>query len=479
MKKGLLSILLTLMVFTIVFGDDAKTDYDKNLKRFYEAVSFIKKYYVNDSKFETMMNSAIKGMMAGLDVHSTYMTKKQMEDLQRDTNGKYGGVGMVVSIKDNILTCISPMEDSPSFKLGIKAGDKIVRINGMDTAKMTLDEAVSKLRGKPHTSVTITMFRDSDKSLKDYTIIREIIKLKSVKYQDYENIGYIRISDFKATTATDLKKAMAVLNKKKVKGFILDLRGNPGGLLSSAVNVSNLFLSKGTKIVSVKGRNSQIFEEYKAQRKQYTDKPVVVLINEGSASASEIVSGALKDNHRALLIGERSFGKGSVQRLFPLSDGSAIKLTIAKYYTPSDICIHGLGIEPDIVSHERMFTNEESKMINKIRNGKFISDYIDETQKQLDGLKRASSTFEKTAEGFNKHNLNTYVNNPTNVETLKNKLSANEIIASRPILYLLINEELFNRTMKDPDKNIINPAFDTQLQTARSALKTAIWEKEK
>ena len=467
------------MVFTITFAADTKSDFDKNLKRFYEAVSIIKKYYVNDSKFETMMNDAIKGMLDGLDVHSTYMTKKQMEDLQRDTNGKYGGVGMVVSIKNNVLTCISPIEDSPSYKLGIKAGDKIVRINGMETSKMTLETAVSKLRGKPGTSVKITIYRDSDKTLKDYTIVRQNIKLKSVKYQLYDHIGYIRITDFKATTATDLKKALSELNKKNAHGFIIDLRGNPGGLLSAAVNVSNLFLPRGTRIVSVKGKNSQVFDLYKAKKKQYTDKPVVILINEGSASAAEIVSGALKDNHRALLVGERSFGKGSVQRLFPLSDGSAIKLTIAKYYTPSDICIHGIGIEPDIVSHERMFTSDESKAINKVKNGKYIEDYIDEMQKQLDGLKRSASTFEKTAEGFNKLNINTYVNNPTNIETLRNKLIANNITISRPLLYLLVNEEIFRIKLGTANKNIIDPVFDTQLQTAISALKSAIWEKEK
>ncbi len=479
MKKVLLSIVLTIMVFTITFAADTKSDFDKNLKRFYEAVSIIKKYYVNDSKFETMMNDAIKGMLDGLDVHSTYMTKKQMEDLQRDTNGKYGGVGMVVSIKNNVLTCISPIEDSPSYKLGIKAGDKIVRINGMETSKMTLETAVSKLRGKPGTSVKITIYRDSDKTLKDYTIVRQNIKLKSVKYQLYDHIGYIRITDFKATTAADLKKALSELNKKNAHGFIIDLRGNPGGLLSAAVNVSNLFLPRGTRIVSVKGKNSQVFDLYKAKKKQYTDKPVVILINEGSASAAEIVSGALKDNHRALLVGERSFGKGSVQRLFPLSDGSAIKLTIAKYYTPSDICIHGIGIEPDIVSHERMFTSDESKAINKVKNGKYIEDYIDEMQKQLDGLKRSASTFEKTAEGFNKLNINTYVNNPTNIETLRNKLIANNITISRPLLYLLVNEEIFRIKLGTANKNIIDPVFDTQLQTAISALKSAIWEKEK
>jgi carboxyl-terminal processing protease len=290
-------------------------------------------------------------MLGSLDPHSAYMTPEDFKNLEEETSGSFTGVGIEISIRDGMLTAVAPIEGTPADRQGIKSGDQIIRINGELTKTMTLMEAVKKLRGVKGTSVTITIHREGWKDTKDFTLVREAIPLVSVKAMELEpGILYIRVSNFQATTTKDVKSALKSFRKKyPLQGLVLDLRNNPGGLLDQAVKVTDLFLDKGI-IVSTKGRNNQeqmVFEAHPDGGK--SDFPMVVLVNGGSASGSEIVAGALHDHKRAIILGTTTFGKGSVQTVLPLPDGAGIRLTTAKYYTPSGISIQATGIKPDMV----------------------------------------------------------------------------------------------------------------------------------
>ncbi len=324
----------------------------KGLKLFNEVLNMVEKNYVEDIDPQVVINGAINGMMKSLDPHSTFMTADQYNDLQADTKGEFGGLGIVITIQDDIITIVAPIEDKPAFVAGVKAGDKIIKIDGESTKDFTIMDAVHKLRGEKGTKVTITVRREGEEEPKTFEIIRDIIEIKSVKNKIYDgDIGYIRISNFQETTSSELDVALKSISSgaSPLKGIVLDLRNNPGGLLTESVDVSDAFLKSGT-IVSSKGRSKS--SERISEARDDGDEPgcpVVVLINSGTASAAEIVSGALRDNKRAILIGTRTFGKGSVQTIVPLKDGSALKLTIARYYTPNGESIQAKGITPDIV----------------------------------------------------------------------------------------------------------------------------------
>ncbi len=333
----------------------------KNIELFTKVLSIVKKDYVDKKTYKDLIYGAINGMLSSLDPHSSFLDPDNFKEMQVETTGEFGGLGIEITIKNGILTVVSPIEDTPAFKAGVKAGDKIIKINGESTKNMTLMEAVKKLRGKKGTKVTISIFREGLKKLKDITIVRDIIKIQSVKSKMYENnIGYIRITQFQERTASSIIKALNKFKKEfgTIKGIILDLRNNPGGLLSQAVKVSDIFLKKG-KIVYTKGRvpNSQM-EFYAHNDGTEGNYPMVVLVNGGSASASEIVSGALQDHKRAIILGTQTFGKGSVQTIIPLNDGSAIRLTTAKYYTPSGTSIQAKGITPDLIVKQRIITED-------------------------------------------------------------------------------------------------------------------------
>jgi carboxyl-terminal processing protease len=322
-------------------------DYE-GLKTFTEVMSMVKKHYVEEVKPKDLVYGAIKGMLSSLDPHSNFMTPELYKEMQVDTKGEFGGLGIQIGIKDKILTVIAPIEDTPAYKAGIKAGDKIIKIHDEFTKDMTLHDAVSKMRGKPKTSVTISILREGWKDTKDFTIVRDIIKIKSVKSKIIEdNLGYIKINQFQEQTASDLSAALRELEQENINGLILDLRNNPGGLLNSAINVSNKFLPKGELIVYTKNREGER-SEFFTKGNDYFTKPMIVLVNQGSASASEIVAGAVKDLNRAVILGTQTFGKGSVQTVIPLSDGSGLRLTTAKYYTPKGKSIQNTGITPDI-----------------------------------------------------------------------------------------------------------------------------------
>ncbi len=355
--------VILLLVFSIVFtvallsrwnlseSVNAKENgHYARIKTFVEAITLIKKNYVEEVNDKDMIYGAIKGMLNSLDPHSSFMPPEVFKEMQVDTKGEFGGLGIQIAIKDNLLTIIAPIEDTPAYRAGVKAGDKIIKINGNSTKDMSLYDAVSKLRGPKGTSVTITIIRAELKEPKDITIVRDIIKIKSVKSKLIDdNIGYVKLTQFQQRTALDLEKALRDLDKKGVNSLILDLRNNPGGLLNASVDVASQFLPPQKLVVYIKGKDKKRNEFHTTNNKAHYDYPMIVLVNEGSASASEIVAGALQDRERAVILGTKTFGKGSVQTVLPLTDGSGIRLTTAIYYTPKGRSIQTTGIKPDII----------------------------------------------------------------------------------------------------------------------------------
>jgi carboxyl-terminal processing protease len=351
-----LTLLLALAVtsaiiglrFTGNAGADSADEY-KELQVFTEVLSAIKHNYVEEVETKDLVYDAMRGMLRSLDPHSSFMTPEDFKEMKVDTKGEFGGLGIQISIRNGVLTVIAPIEDTPAWRAGIEAGDKILKIEEESTKDMTLHEAVSKMRGKRGTKITISIFRDSFKKLRQFSIIRDLIKIKSVKSRMMkDNIGYVKLSQFQKRSADDMYKTLKDLKKEGAEGIVLDLRNNPGGLLDSAVEISSFFLPKGKMVVYTMDRYGSR-DEYRSRSKTFSDKiPMTVLVNQGSASASEIVSGALKDWKRAMIIGVTTFGKGSVQKLIPLSDGAGLRITTSKYYTPNNISIQNTGIKPDI-----------------------------------------------------------------------------------------------------------------------------------
>jgi carboxyl-terminal processing protease len=348
------------------YVDAEESIHYERIKTFAESLSLVKKNYVEEVDEKDLVYGAIKGMLSSLDPHSSFMPPEAFKEMQVDTKGEFGGLGIQIGIKKRILTIIAPIEDTPAFRAGVKAGDKIIKIDGESTKDITLFEAVSKLRGPKGTSVTITIVRDGLEKPKDITIVRDIIKIKSVKSRIIDkSIGYVKLTQFQEKTASELRKALNKFDKQNIGSLILDLRNNPGGLLKAAVDVTSQFLPPGKLVVYIKGRDGDKTEFHTVNRNRYYDYPMVVLVNEGSASASEIVSGALQDWKKALIVGTPTFGKGSVQTVMPLSDGSALRLTTARYYTPKDRSIQNTGITPDIIIKLR--TQNGSKVHPVIR----------------------------------------------------------------------------------------------------------------
>ncbi len=349
---ALLIVTFTVLRFNNGFSKEESNDeMYKYLKMFSQVLNLIENNYVTNVSPKKLIYGAINGMLSSLDPYSCLMTPDEYKELEIETKGSFTGIGIEITIKDGILTVVAPIEGTPAWKAGIKPGDRILKINGKSTKGMSLLDAVKLLRGPKGTKVTITILRN-DRTIKTITLVRDVIPIRSVKYKFLEpGYAYVRITSFQENTPKELERALKKLEKKeKIKGLILDLRYNPGGLLSSAIDVADEFLNKGI-IVTIKGKNKNSKMEFKAKPNPPGEEhhyPIVILINHGTASASEIVTGALKDNHRALVVGERSFGKGRVQTVIPLDDGYAVKLTTAFYYTPNGICIDKVGIEPDI-----------------------------------------------------------------------------------------------------------------------------------
>ncbi len=364
-KSGLLVICTAVIVVsaTVVYGDLKKNSDEtyEGLKLFSDVISEIEKNYVEPVNSKDLIQNAIEGMVQSLDPHSSFLPPEAYEDLQTETKGEFGGIGIVITQRDGNLTVISPIEGTPAYKAGVLAQDIIIKVDGEVTKGMMLWEAVKKMRGEPGTTVEITIFRKGAKGPLEFKLLRDVIPLDSVRSLTVKpGYGYIWITNFRENTSTEVADALKKLEKENapLKGLILDLRDNPGGLLDQAVKVSDIFLESGT-IVSIKGRDASQAEVYSAHADSGAGKyPIVLLINGGSASASEIVAGALQDNHRALLLGTTSFGKGSVQTVKPLRDGCALKYTIALYYTPSGRSIQAEGIIPDLAVKRRLLDED-------------------------------------------------------------------------------------------------------------------------
>ncbi len=356
MNKLLIATSIAFVLSQNIFAKEAPVENEQtrfeSLSKLTKVIGTVEKYYVDDIKLQQIVDKALKGLMQELDAHSSYLDKKASKEMSIATSGEFGGLGITVGMRDGALTVISPIDDTPAFKAGVKSGDIILKINDTSTIGITLDEAVNMMRGEPKSDIKLTIVRKGDNKPLEIAMKRDIIKVQSVfaKKIEGENLLYLRISSFDTKVTNDLEKA--IKENKDVKGIVLDLRNNPGGLLNQAIGVVDLFVKNGV-IVSQKGRDASDEEKFEASKfGTKTDLPLVVLVNEGSASASEIVSGSLQDHKRAILIGEKTFGKGSVQAVLPIDNEKTenIKLTIAKYYLPSGRTIQAEGVTPDIIA---------------------------------------------------------------------------------------------------------------------------------
>ncbi len=364
--KHSIALLIFLGSFSVQSASKNKETYEY-LDLFGQIFDRVRSEYVEEVTDQELIEKAIDGMLTGLDPHSGYMNAEVWQEMQMDTKGKFGGLGIEITMEEGFVKVISPIEDSPAFEAGILAGDFIIQIDDTPVFGLTLNEAVDLMRGEKGQPIIITVSRDGIEPF-EVKIIRDIIKIQSVKNEVYNNVGYLRITSFTEQTEDGLLKSIKKIQKenKDIKGYILDIRSNPGGLLSQAVKVTDIFLSRG-EIVSTRGRERKDIRRYRAKNKDYTDgKPIVVLINGGSASASEIVAGALQDHRRAIIVGTQSFGKGSVQTIIPFQrsnaeNASGIRLTTARYYTPSGESIQGKGISPDIIVEQGEFESYDFK----------------------------------------------------------------------------------------------------------------------
>ena len=362
--KHSLAIIIVISSLSVQSASKNKETYEY-LDLFGQIFDRVKSEYVEEVTDQELIEKAIDGMLTGLDPHSGYMNEEVWEEMQMDTQGKFGGLGIEITMEEGFVKVISPIEDSPAFEAGILAGDFIIQIDDTPVFGLTLNEAVELMRGEKGEPITITISREGAEPF-EVNIIRDIIKIQSVKHEVYDNVGYLRITSFTEQTEDGLIKSINKIQNenKKIKGFVLDLRSNPGGLLTQAVKVTDIFLKRG-EIVSTRGRDTKDIRRYRAKNKDLTNgKPIVVLINGGSASASEIVAGALQDHRRAIIVGTQSFGKGSVQTIIPFQRSkegnvSGIRLTTARYYTPSGESIQGKGINPDIIVEQGEFESYE------------------------------------------------------------------------------------------------------------------------
>ncbi|MFA5516523.1 MAG: S41 family peptidase [Desulfuromonadales bacterium] len=360
-KRSTIFILLMVLVllgwiatarFTPPANAEAKTQYE-NLQLFTDVLSIVRKSYVEEVDMNKLIYGAINGMLASLDPHSSFLPPDMYKEMRIDTSGEFGGLGIEITVKDGILTIVSPIEDTPAYEAGMKEGDQILKIEDKFTKDMGIMDAVKLMRGPKGSRIRLTIMRDSFEKPREFSLEREIIKVKSIKARTLvDGFAYVRVAQFQERTAEDLHAALARLHKEnggELRGLVLDLRNDPGGLLDQAVRVADTFLEKGL-IVYTKGREDGSQMEFSAHPDgTEPDYPIVALINGGSASAAEIVAGALQDHRRAVIMGTQSFGKGSVQTIMPLSDSSGLRLTTARYYTPNGTSIQAQGITPDIV----------------------------------------------------------------------------------------------------------------------------------
>ena len=393
-SKHLKVVLLVLLVFvlgvTIGIGRSHKVSALSNnvyedLKGFTDVLGIIQREYVEETKSKSLLYGAIKGMLETLDPHSAFLPPESFKEMQEETRGRFEGIGIEITTKDNVLTVVSPIEGTPAFKAGLRAGDQIVRIDGESTKNMTLLDAVKRLRGPKGSKVTVTILREGFTKPEDFTLTRDVIPVRSVRYELLDkHYGYIRLSQFQEKTDSDFDKAIRTLEEesnKDLRGLILDLRNDPGGLLDQAVKIADRFLDSGV-IVSVEGRKEDQKMKFSAQAQDTLPPyPLIVLVNEGSASASEIVAGAIQDQGRGVILGTQTFGKASVQTIFPLRDGAGLRLTTARYYTPKGRSIQATGITPDIVVKPTRPEEDKEGAVPKLPTEKDLQRHLMDTGK--------------------------------------------------------------------------------------------------
>jgi len=408
MRKYLLLGIIVLVLtssLTIISSAGANEEGDyQSLELFTDVLSIIRHSYVEEVDMSKLIQGAIRGMLTTLDPHSSYMDAEMYQEMKDDTHGEFGGLGIEITIKDGLLIIVAPIEDTPAFKAGLKSGDQIVKIDDHPTKDMEIMVAVKMLRGPKGEPITLTIWREGFENPKPFTIVRDIIQLQSVKSRLLdEGLGYVRLSQFQVRTGIDLKTHLDKLrseNGADLKGLILDLRNNPGGLLDQAVAVSDLFLAEGL-IVYTEGREAGSKLQFNAQREgTEPNYPLVVLINGGSASAAEIVAGALHDHERGIILGEQSFGKGSVQTIIPLGDNSGLRLTTARYFTPAGISIQARGITPDINVPQLDLQQKHSDSRLREQDLKRHFQPLDNTQPPAENEKKASRLSEEDEQDY-------------------------------------------------------------------------------
>jgi len=367
MKRRITVGILGFVALVLILGSDVRVSQGRRneeemyrqIEMFVDALETVKKEYVSDVESRKLIYGALRGMLVSLDPYSAFLEPELKKELQIETEGQFEGVGMEITLKDGIITVVSPIEDTPAWKAGVKPADRILEIDGQPTKGLSTMDAARRLRGKRGTTVVISVVREGAAKLIKLTLTRDTIRVKSVKAREIGNIGYLRLTEFQERSAEEISQTLLGFRKKEMKGLILDLRNNPGGLLQSAVEISEFFVPQNRLIVYTQGRDPKDRDDFRSRKQPIWDRPVVVLVNDGSASASEILLAALKDNlPNVRSVGIKTFGKGSVQNLIPLKDGSALKLTIAHYYTPKGICIEGKGIVPDV--EVKMPENDEA-----------------------------------------------------------------------------------------------------------------------
>ncbi len=402
-KRKVAILIATVSLLAVIVGVGAQrrcaaegaNDYE-SIELFTDVLSIVKKSYVEEVDTKKLIYGAINGMLASLDPHSSFMPPEMYKEMKIETKGSFGGLGIEISIKDGILTVISPIEDTPAYKAGIKAGDQILKIDDRFTKDMSIMDAVKRMRGPKGTKVVLTIMREGFEKPKEFPLLRDIIQVKSVKYKKLdEGFGYVRIAQFQEKTDEDLIKALRDLretNHGNLRGLVLDLRNDPGGLLDQAVRVADHFLDEGALIVYTEGREKDSKMRFAARKGNDKEPhyPMVVLINSGSASASEIVAGALQDHKRGVIMGTQSFGKGSVQTIIPLSDNSGLRLTTARYFTPSGRSIQAKGISPDILVEQIELPASEKKDGMHIRE-KDLENHFESGEEPSKGEKKGES----------------------------------------------------------------------------------------
>ena len=409
----------------------------KGLKLFSDVIDIIEKNYVDDVESRDLIQKAIQGMVTSLDPHSSFLPPEAFDELRFDTHGEFGGIGIVITLQKGVLTVISPIEGTPAYREGIKAGDIIIKVDDTPTKDMMLWEAVKKMRGPKGTSVVITIVREGEQKPLEFKLVRDLIPIESVRAKMIEpGYGYIWITNFRDNTTEDLENALTQMESEAppLKGLILDLRDNPGGLLDQSIKVSDLFLEDGI-VVSIKGRDNRNTKIFRAHPD--TDSrtyPIVILINGGSASASEIVAGALQDNHRALILGTTSFGKGSVQTVETLRDGYGLKLTVARYYTPSGRSIQAQGITPDITVKNRVLDKDEADSSDTeahMLKEKDLKNHLEVIKPEKKSEKPPETTPEDDADPKTPGPGHQFRNGPIDVENLQ---TDNQVIRALEIL---------------------------------------------